>query len=131
MDGLKNLDTLIKSMSPKINEGQYVFCTLENPPQELLNQAILTFTEAEGKTLIVQKQTANNFGLTYNFLAALITLSVHSALDAVGLTATFSTALARQGISCNVVAGYYHDHIFVDLQKADQAIEALNKISSQ
>ncbi len=131
MDGLKNLDTLIKSMSPKINEGQYVFCTLENPPQELLNQAILTFTEAEGKTLIVQKQTADNFGLTYNFVAAWITLSVHSALDAVGLTAAFSTALARQGISCNVVAGYYHDHIFVDLQKADQAIEALNKISSQ
>ena len=69
--------------------------------------------EAEGYTVVLNRQVADSLALDYNFVASWITLTVHSALDAVGLTAAFSNALAQNGISCNVVAGYYHDHIFV------------------
>ncbi|WP_175108399.1 ACT domain-containing protein [Pararobbsia alpina] len=51
-------------------------------------------------------------GLNALFRCAWITLTVNSALEAVGLTAALATALGNSGISCNVVAGAYHDYIF-------------------
>jgi uncharacterized protein len=67
--------------------------------------------------------------LSYSFVAAWITLTVHSSLEAVGLTATFSKALAENNISCNVVAAYYHDHIFVDAKDAAKAMKILHILS--
>jgi hypothetical protein len=88
-------------------------------------EIVMQFKEREGTTLIVHKELADRLQLEYSFVAAWITLTVHSSLAAVGLTAAFSTALASRGISCNVVAAYYHDHIFVDKRDLEAAMEVL------
>ncbi len=68
-------------------------------------------------------------GLEFTFVCAWITLKVNSALEAVGLTAAFSSALGDAGISCNVIAAYHHDHIFVPLQEAQKALEVLEHLA--
>ncbi len=124
-----NLKILLKSMNPLLHEGEYVFCTIESAETIDPNDLVMTFRETEGTTIIIRKEAADNQNLKYNFVAAWITLMVHSSLEAVGLTAAFSNALADEGISCNVVAGYYHDHLFVKHCEAQKAIAALEKLS--
>ncbi len=87
------------------------------------------FREEEGITIIIRKEMADSLSLAYSFVAAWITLTVHSSLSAVGLTASFSKALAEKGISCNVVAAFYHDHIFVDKKDAEMAMKVLAELS--
>ena len=125
MPGEKDLSTLLKTMRPALNPGDYVFCVLPSLHVIDLNEVLLLFKEAEGYTVIVSKERADSLQLEYSFVAAWITLSVHSALDAVGLTAAFSQALAAGGISCNAVAAFYHDHIFVGKKDAEKAMEIL------
>ena len=129
MQGETNLSVLLKTMTPELNDGEYVFCTI--PEGQELNAAtiICSFTEKEGVTIVLPKQDADTLQLPYQFIAAWITLTVHSSLQAVGLTAAFSKALAEAGISCNVIAAYYHDHIFVAKPDADKAMEVLRKLS--
>ena len=83
------------------------------------------FQEKEGVTLIITKQQAIDSHIDYESVYKLISLNVHSSLDAVGLTAAFSAKLAEKNISANVVAAYYHDHIFVPEEKAEQALMAI------
>ena len=128
MPGETNLAILLKSMHPILNAGEYVFCTTNTIDQINPYSIVSFFKEKEGITLILERKTADELGLDYSFIAAWITLTVHSSLDAVGLTAAFSTALARENISCNVVAGYYHDHIFVSQDDAENAMETLKQI---
>jgi uncharacterized protein len=130
MQGEKKLITLIKSMKPILNEGQYVFCSLEKQNFDI-HDIILFLKEKEGFTIICSQKVADVRGYTYSGTFAWITLQVHSALDAVGLTAAFSKALAQYDISCNVVAGYYHDHIFVQQDKGQQAVLILEKLSRE
>jgi hypothetical protein len=54
---------------------------------------------------------------------------VHSSLEAVGLTAAFATALSREGISCNVLAGHHHDHILVATADAERAMDVLHGLA--
>ena len=125
----KELEQLLKGMTPKLNEGKYVFCTIKNPniiPREC---TICEFKEQEGTTIIIEQKKADALGLKYTYVASWITLSIHSSLEAVGLTAMFSAELAKNNISCNVIAGYYHDHIFVDTKDANKAITALLNLS--
>tara|TARA_R110002049_G_scaffold135469_1_gene294992 strand:+ start:2600 stop:2992 length:393 start_codon:yes stop_codon:yes gene_type:complete len=129
MNGEKNLEMLLKSMKPKHNLGEFVFCKTENLDQLNLSQIIMTFKEEESTTIITKKEVADQLNLDYSFIASWITLTVHSSLEAVGLTAAFSSALSENGISCNVVAAYYHDHIFVDKKDTDKAMEILNAFS--
>jgi hypothetical protein len=130
MNGETNLETLLKSMTPVLHQGEYVFCSFETIPETIATEeVILFFREAEGITLVVNRLTADQLKLDYSFVAAWITLTVHSSLEAVGLTAAFSNALAREGISCNVVAGFYHDHLFVKYTDAHKAMTVLNKMS--
>ena len=129
MSGEKNLDTLLKSMKPKHNVGEFVFCKTENLEQINLSQIIMSFKEAESFTIIAEKAVADKLDLDYSFIASWITLTVHSSLEAVGLTAAFSKALSENGISCNVVAAYYHDHIFVDKKDTEKAMAILNEFS--
>lgn len=129
MNGEKKLEVLLKAMNPKQHLGEFVFCVVENLEQLNLNEVEMTFREEEGMTVIVRKEIADKLNLKYSFVASWITLTVHSSLEAVGLTAVFSKALSEHGISCNVVAAFYHDHIFVDKRDAEKAMKILNEFS--
>lgn len=130
MSGEKDLKVLLKTMSPKLNKGDYVFCTVNSLAGINASETIGSFKEYEGWTVILSKKSADELCLTYSYIASWITLMVHSSLEAVGLTAVFATALGNEGISCNVVAAYYHDHIFVAKEDAEKAMEALRKLST-
>lgn len=128
MSGETNLAILLKNMSPVLNEGDYVYCIITNGAIST-DVVICSFKEAEGITLILKKEHADNLGLKYEYIAAWITLTVHSSLTATGLTAAFANALANEKISCNVIAAYYHDHIFVAKADAERAMAVLKKLS--
>jgi uncharacterized protein len=129
MQGETNLSFLIKNMQPILNEGQYIFSTISNKENIDFDKIILFFKEKEGFTIIVEKEYADVKGYAYTSIFAWITLLIHSALDAVGLTAAFSNALAEHQISCNIVAGLYHDHIFVQQELGQKAVAVLQKLS--
>lgn len=128
MSGENNLSVLLQHASPEHNPGKYVFCTLAAPSAELKEHAVVTMREAEGTTLVLPQDVADQHGVGYEYVASWITLKIHSSLAAVGLTAAFSRALAAQGISCNVVAGYYHDHIFVAHEDTARAMDVLSHL---
>jgi len=131
MTGETNLDKLLKTMNPKLNEGEYVFCSVNELGQLSFSDIIIFFKEEEGFTIVIEKKLAENLHLKYSFIASWITLTVHSSLEAVGLTAAFSKGLADENISCNVVAGYFHDHIFVDRKDAEKAMMVLGRFSGK
>lgn len=112
-------------MTPKLQEGTYVFCTVDHLTNIDQHDIIGSFREEEGFTVILSRSNADRLSLSYTYIASWITLTIHSSLEAVGLTAAFSTALAKAGISCNVVAAYFHDHIFVDHKDAEAAMNVL------
>jgi uncharacterized protein len=124
-----NLQILLKNMEPILHHGEYVFCTVSALENGDLSKVISIFKEQEAITVILPKQVADQAGLKYTATMGWITLNVHSSLEAVGLTATFSQALAAEGISCNVVAAYYHDHIFVNYRDTDKAMSVLRKLA--
>jgi hypothetical protein len=126
MTGETNLETLLNNLNPVLNTGDFVFCTVPNMDKIELSQIIGSFKEAEGITLILSKAYADIIALEYSSIMSWITLQVHSSLEAVGLTAAFSKLLAVHNISCNVVAGYYHDHLFVMKEDAKKAMELLS-----
>jgi hypothetical protein len=128
MAGETHLSTLLQTLRPELMEGEFVFCTVDSRTAPI-HDPVMTFQEKEGTTLILTRSAADRLGLSYAYVAAWITLTVHSSLEAVGLTAAFSKALADQRISCNVVAGYYHDHLFVDKKDASKAMEILRGLS--
>jgi hypothetical protein len=131
MVGEKDLRKLMASLSPHLMDGDFVFCTIQDAKYgdfaELL--PIASFCEDEGLALLVTKENADKAGLNYESIFKCITLKVHSSLEAVGLTAAVSDKLAERGISANVIAAYYHDHIFVQAEKADAALSALSEFS--
>lgn len=130
MKGEKDLNILLKSMKPKHNIGDYVFCVVNDLTKINIDDIILFFKEKEGTTIIIKKELADHLKLDYSYISAWITLTVNSSLEAVGLTAAFSAALSEAGISCNVVAAFYHDHIFVPKESTEKAIEVLNRFSA-
>ena len=123
------LDQLLKSMSPEMQVGEYAFCTLacDDFNYKQLNP-LASFKESEGITVIVSVEVAIQEKLAFSGTFKQITLTVHSSLQAVGLTAAVAGKLASYGISANVVAAYYHDHIFVQTEKAQQALLALKEL---
>lgn len=129
MAGEKNLQQLLKTLQPQHNIGDYVFCIIKDIGTIDLNEVVLLFKEAEGHTIIIKKELADTLQLPYTFVASWITLTVHSSLEAVGLTAAFAAALTKEGISCNVVAAFYHDHIFVSKTDTEKAMTVLNNLS--
>lgn len=130
MAGETNLSQLLQGMEPELQQGHYVFVTVTNLDHIDRNDTICEFKEKEGITLVLEKSKADLLQLPYEYIAAWITLTIHSSLEAVGLTAAFATALAKHDISCNVVAGYYHDHIFVDQNDAKKAMQVLRSLSN-
>ena len=126
MSGITDLETLLREMRPDLRAGEYVYCSVPgDAPGWLSLKPLGFFREDEGLTLIVEKTEADKAGLSYGPVMRCITLTVHSALEAVGLTAAVAVALTRHGISANVVAAYHHDHIFVPADDAERALAAL------
>lgn len=115
-------------MKPVMNEGEYVFCTFSKPDGFDFTDAICIFRETEGLSVILPKNIADQNNYNYSFIASWITLTVHSSLDTVGLTAAISKALAERNISANVVAGYFHDHVFVSRRDAEKAMRVLSAL---
>jgi hypothetical protein len=129
MTGISDLVILLQQMQPALRPGEYVYCMV--PESDLAASLALSplgfFREDEGLTLILERSTADKAGLAYGPVMRCITLTVHSALEAVGLTAAVAAALTRHGISANVVAAYHHDHIFVPAVDAERALLALKE----
>lgn len=125
-----NLRVLLAKMAPTLQDGQYVFVTVKNGRygDHARLSPIASFSEPEGLTLVIPQTAADQAGLPYHATFRCITLLVHSSLEAVGLTAAVATKLAQHGISANVIAAYYHDHIFVPSEKAAAALAALREL---
>ncbi|MEW2288474.1 ACT domain-containing protein [Streptomyces sp. NPDC047841] len=128
MTGETDLRALLSGMRPELNPGRYVFTTAEGGVPSGCSP-VVTVAEQEGLTLVLPQADADAAGMAYDYVAGWITLRVHSALDAVGLTAAVSRALADAGLSCNVVAGFHHDHLFVPHDQAERAVEVLRRLA--
>ena len=125
---IADLATLLRSLRPKLNDGVFVFATVAPGERVEPSDLVALVREPEGVSVVVEEQTATRIGLNSVFRCAWITLTVNSDLQAVGLTAAFSAALGSAGISCNVVAGSNHDHIFVPIERATEAMSVLQAL---
>jgi len=130
MAGERDLGRLLAEMTPEQIPGEYVFVVSPEPGAAAGLHPVATISEDEGLTLVLTREEADRAGLRYDYLAARITLRVHSDLAAVGLTAAVSTRLADAGISCNVIAGYHHDHLFVPAERVSEAMVTLRELGS-
>ncbi len=132
-NGGRDLRRLLAGMEPRLLPEEFVFCTADDGENEALADlpALATFREEEGMSLVLERTIAESRGFRYGPVMRCISLTVHSALDAVGLTAAISSRLARQDISANVVAAYFHDHVFVPAERAEDALEALRELSHE
>lgn len=128
MSGETDLGRLIKSMKPVVRPGEFVFVSIDGPADA---DTLAMVAEEEGRTLVVTRQTADVRGWPYDYVAGWITLRVHSSLAAVGLTSAVSTALAAAGISCNVLAGYHHDHLLVPIDRVGEAVRVLQTLATR
>jgi uncharacterized protein len=123
---VRDRGAMLAGMAPVLNPGRYRFATLADG-EAVPAGAVGWFREAEGLSLIVPADAGGGLPLRW------ITLSVHSALDGVGLTAAVSGVLADAGIACNMVAAHFHDHLFVpeaDAGRAMAVLTALQQASS-
>jgi hypothetical protein len=130
MTGERDLETLRRHMAPLLHPQTFVYCNFPDFQLPPGMHPICTFKEAEGLTAIVEQSQADRADVPHTFEARLITLTVHSSLESIGLLATVATRLAKAGISCNAVAAYHHDHLFVPKALADQAISVLNSLTT-
>ena len=113
-----------------MHDGVFVFCSIaadKEVPAAL--KPVHLFREREGTTLVMRREEAESAGLPHQFASRLITLTVHSSLEAVGFMAAITGRLAEAGISVNAVSAYYHDHLFVPERRADEALQLLQEMS--
>jgi hypothetical protein len=125
---ISDLALLLRSLVPELHDGVYVYSSVATDRDLAAVSPIVMVREAEGVTVVVAEHEAERAGLPVLFRAAWITLTVSSDLQAVGLTAAFATALGAAGIPCNVVAGAYHDHVFVPADRGGEALAALRRL---
>ncbi|WP_138935100.1 ACT domain-containing protein [Roseovarius arcticus] len=128
MAGEQDLERLLAEMSPVLDTQIYVYVTLPSRDVPPLIAPRMIMQEAEGTTIIVTRAAADEAGLAHVFACRMITLNVHSALDAVGFLARITARLAELGMGVNPVAGYFHDHLFVPEARADDAMTALHQM---
>ena len=132
MHGETDLDILLRQLKPTARPEVFVFCTVANATYGDLGatEPFASVQEEEGLTLILVQAQADGAELHYNGTFRCITLTVHSSLQAVGITAVIATKLAQHQISANVVAGFHHDHVFVPAHQVENALEALTSLTS-
>lgn len=128
MAGETDLDQLMQTMSATLLPGVHVFATVTGSLPAGLSPRMM-FREAEGTTVILLRHEADAYGIAYEFPCRMITLNVHSSLEAVGFIARIAAELARAGMGVNPVAGFYHDHLFVPEARADEAMEILDRLA--
>jgi len=124
----RDLIKLCAALSPVMADSVYVYCSFPDFVLPKGLPTICTIREREGLTAVVEREDAERLSLPYMFDSRLITLSVHSSLDAVGFMAVISRKLADADIPCNVIAGYFHDHILVPIARAEDAMASLREI---
>jgi len=126
-----DLNALLQGMKAELQPDTYVFATLTSGvvPDGLSPR--MTFQEAEGTTLILRRLEADAYQIAYEFPCRMITLNVHSALEAVGFMAVIATELAKYGMGVNPVAGFFHDHLFVPEGREDEAMQVLNALAAK
>jgi len=129
MSGERDLGRLLAGLDPQLAPEPYVFAVAAEVPAGL--RPFATVEEDEGLTLVLPRADADRAGLAYDYVAARITLRVHSDPAAVGMTAAFSRALADAGLSCNVIAGFFHDHLLVPWERAHQAVALLRALGGK
>jgi hypothetical protein len=127
----RDLATLLITMKPALDPREWVFCCVDRSFPIDDARALLMFRETEGITIVVERHVAEEHDLEYTFLARRITLRVESDLASVGFTAAVTAALAKHTIAANVVSGFYHDHLFVPLDRAEEALRVLEELSAQ
>jgi hypothetical protein len=130
MSGEQDLNELLKTLSAKLVEGVFVFATFPDGIYSSDLRPRMVFQEEEGTTLILLKNDADAHGISYEFPSRMITLNVHSSLEAVGFMARISSALAARGMGVNPVAGFYHDHLFVPVGREVEAIQILEELAN-
>lgn len=126
-----DLQELLAALSPRRRPGEYVFVVADEAKPVADGDVLASIVETEGLSLVLARHVADRSGFSYDFVAGWITLEVRSALDAVGLTAVVAAALTEAMISCNVLAGYHHDHLLVPYERVDDAINVLHELSAQ
>jgi hypothetical protein len=127
VSGERDLAALLAGARPVLVHPAVVLVSVADPAGL---PALATVVEDEGVTVVLRREDAERLGLRFDWTGAWITLRVHSALEAVGLTAAFSVGLADAGISCNVLAGFYHDHILVPTDRVKEALAILASLTS-
>jgi hypothetical protein len=127
--GETDLQAMLDSLDVDRRPGTFVFVTDGHP--DLRADAVAIIEELEGTTLVLPVEVARGAGLEVGFEAAWLTLTVFSALEAVGLTAAVSRTLADADIPCNMLAGFHHDHVLVPVARADDAAACLRGLSSR
>lgn len=129
MQAIRGAREMVAGLTPEQKSGVYVFCAAGDRDWRAL-EPLAMFREAEGVSLILEREAALAGGFPVEAPMALITLNVYSALDGVGLTAAVATALAQAGIACNMVAAMNHDHVFVPADRADEALAILRAVQA-
>ena len=129
--GELDLNILLRSLRADLVDGVFVFATLPAGSIPAGITPVMQFAEAEGTTLILTRDQAQAAGIAYEFPCRMITLNVHSALEAVGFIAHIATRLAAAGMGVNPVAGFYHDHLFIPDGREAEALEILADIAKQ
>lgn len=130
MSGEIDLNKLLRTLEASLQDGVYVFATVADDGVPAGVSPRMTFREAEGTTLILLRDEAEAAGLAFEFPCRMITLDVHSALEAVGFIARIASELAKQGMGVNPVAGFYHDHLFVPVGREQDALRVLEQIAT-
>ena len=126
----RNLTQLLASMAPELLPETYVFTTVDRTFKHEDLCPTMIFQEQEGTTLILEQSTADANGLKTEFPCRMITLNIHSALDAVGFLAAITSKLAELNMGANPVSAFYHDHLFIPEDRAEDAMLALKELSS-
>ncbi|MBX3098224.1 MAG: ACT domain-containing protein [Salinibacterium sp.] len=128
--GSTDLAAMLATLDAAARPDDYVYVVVD-PAHPIVELAAATVHEEEGLTVVARRVDADRLGLSYDFVATWLTLTVHSSLEAVGLTAAFSAALGDAGISCNVIAGFHHDHLLVPASERDRALAAIHALRTK
>ncbi|MBK9298375.1 MAG: ACT domain-containing protein [Candidatus Microthrix sp.] len=129
MSGETDLETMLAGLTVELRPGRYTMVSLDDPvPLGAGVEALIS--EGEGITSVTTVELATERGWYQAFEAAWLTLQVHSSVEAVGLTVAVAATLAERSIACNVLAGYFHDHLLVPRSRAEEAVAGLESLSA-